>query len=44
MARDLGWALHEAALMIPERCFKLLINGSSVDAIEDEKLVFRLFR
>ena len=32
------------ALLIPERCFKLLINGSSIDGIEDEKLVFRLFR
>ena len=34
----------EPALLIPERCFKLLINGSSIDGIEDEKLVFRLFR
>ena len=32
------------ALLIPERCLKLLINGKSVDAIEDGKLVFRLFR
>jgi hypothetical protein len=32
------------AMLMPERCLKLLINGRSVDAIEDGKLVFRLFR
>jgi hypothetical protein len=32
------------AMLIPERCVKLMINGNSVDGTRDGKLIFRLHR